>query len=168
MLKVSLKLINSGTTLEGSAELVSVLDIRQSLGESVTSGGKSKLLFTSNESPQSFCVVVRSGTGGTGATLTDQIQIWRHTQADGGMDLSQTTGNECILVKSVQCPADLIDLAIPKSSIIYKDLIDNRLYSQQVLFLTASFRNGTSCFLDLLNFNNKLINLNDEVTHHTS
>ena len=80
-----------------------------------------------------------------------------------------TTANnnlcECILVKSIACPAPLTDLSIPKSAVIYKDLVDNRFFSssndlqqqqqqqQQILFIIASFQNGTCSFIDLQNFN---------------
>ncbi len=62
---------------------------------------------------------------------------------------------EGLMVKSIALNSRLVDLSIPKSTLIYKDLIDNRYVSnnEQILHLIASLQDGTNCFIDLLNFN---------------
>jgi hypothetical protein len=108
------------------------------------------------------------------AATGDQLQVWRPSQLNQNLigftlgsnnpaDLNnlnmggQAKSEQCSLVKTVNFPARLVDLSIPKSTLIYKDLIDNRYISnseqQQVLHLIASLQDGTNCFIELLSFN---------------
>jgi hypothetical protein len=132
------------------------------------------LLFTSNESAPYFCLNVRNVSTSKPAS-GDQLQIWRPNKLNQnliGFNLNSnspdskllnnpshtasTDDSSCSLIKTINFPARLVDISIPKSTLIYKDLIDNRYISngeqQQILHMIASLQDGSNCFIDLLSY----------------
>ena len=113
---------------------------------------KTKLLFTSNESAQNFCVGLKS----THTKCNDIIQVWQPSQLNqnliGSFDLNISNNEQCTMIKSIQCPSALIDLNIPKCSIAFKDFSDNR-NSTEPFYLVATYQNGTTGFIDTNNYN---------------
>lgn len=92
---------------------------------------KSHLIFTSHESPQSVCVALKSNA----------VQFYRLDQ-------------NFSIINSVQCPNVITGLSVPKNFPLYKQLIENRLLSD-VVYLIASYQNGTLGFIDIQTHNHK-------------
>ena len=111
---------------------------------------KTRLLFQSNESAQSFCVCLRSNQ-----TNSDVIQVWQPSQLNqnliGTFDLNMST-DQSYLLKTINCPSSLIQLTAPKCAIAFKDLNDNKTQNEP-LYLTAAYQNGTFGFIDTQNYN---------------
>jgi len=113
---------------------------------------KNKLLFTSNESAQNFCLALKS----TQAGCNDIIQIWQPSQLNqnliGSFDLNISNNDQCSMLKSLNCPSKLLSLVIPKSTIAFKDLNDNKNIIEP-FFLMATYENGTTGLIDTHNHN---------------
>ena len=113
---------------------------------------KSKLLFTSNESAQNFCLALKSTQPG----CNDIIQIWQPSQLNqnliGSFDLNISNNDQCSMLTSLSCPSNLASLVIPKSIIAFKDLNDNKNIIEP-FYLMATYENGTTGLIDSHSYN---------------
>jgi hypothetical protein len=152
LIKVNLKFSSNGTSIEGHSELVSTLNLSINSDEIIE---KNKLLFTSNECARYFCLNLVSNTPGH-----DKTQIYRPKNLSQNLldeFVAQDSQEEFRLIKTIHSESSLLGISMPKSSFVYKDLIDNRFISSndqlQVLYMIFSYKNGTNSFVDCLNFN---------------
>jgi hypothetical protein len=155
--KVNLKFSTDMSSIDGSTELIATLNLQPTgILDTAITASKTKLLFTSNESAQHFCVTFRSTTT-LNTTTTDTIQVWQPSQLNqnliGSFDLNISNNEHCTLIKTLDCPSQLISLTIPKSSIAFKDLNDSKNGNPEPFYLIASYQNGTQGFIDTLAYN---------------
>jgi hypothetical protein len=77
---------------------------------------------------------------------------------------TDTSADGCTLLREIQCPSALIRLAVPKTSLEYRDLVvessrNNNggggggiINEAPSFFLTAAYQNGTCEFIELNGF----------------
>lgn len=80
---------------------------------------------------------------------------------------TDTSADGCTLLKEIQCPSALIRLAVPKTSLEYRDLVVESSRNNNgggggvgggatneapSFFLTAAYQNGTCGFIELNGF----------------
>lgn len=133
--------------IDGKTELIATINIPNDFMAS-----KVKLLFTSNESAQNFCLALKS----TQPECNDILQIWQPSQLNqnliGSFDLNISNNDQCSMLKSIACPSKLTSLAIPKSTIAFKDLNDIKTLIEP-FYIMATYENGTIGLIDTHNHN---------------
>lgn len=144
-------------SVEGSAEMVTSFDISTSRFQP-TNAYKTRVQFTSGESAHTICVCVHSKE-----TNCDVIQIWRAAALNPNsfMEISKEAA-ACVLVREIECPSALSELAVPKSLLEYKDFLTiggealrNGVGDFSVtnlapmLHIAVAFQNGTFGFVNM-------------------
>ena len=145
---MNLKFSTDNSAIDGAHELIATVNIHCDLMTT-----KTKLLFTSNESAQHFCVALKSDQ----TKCNDVIQVWQPSQLNqnliGSFDLNISNNEQCTMIKTIQCPSSLIALTIPKSVTAFKDLNDNNRHATEPFHLIAAYQNGTTGYIDTHSYN---------------
>ncbi len=139
-----MKLSSDCVSINGTNDQLATL----SLAFDTSVYSKSKLVFTTNESAQQFCLVLKLNH-----TNCDLIQIWQPSQLN--TNLIGSFDEACKLISSISCPSSLINLTVSKCALSFKNFNDNK-YTNDFLYLIASYQNGTVGFIDLQTYSHSV------------